>query len=60
MVKTSTGKKKKPHTEEAKEKMRLAKIGYIPWNADKQMEKYECQYCGIFCDLLSLKKMAQQ
>lgn len=35
MVASNTGKKKQPHTDETKDKMRLAKIGYIPWNAGK-------------------------
>lgn len=35
MVTTQTGVKKKPHSDATKDKMRLAKVGYVPWNAGK-------------------------
>jgi len=35
------GKKRKPHTTESKEKMRLAKQGYIPWNAGKIQKVFD-------------------
>jgi hypothetical protein len=35
MIVSSLGKKKKPLSESTKNKMRLAKVGYVPWNAGK-------------------------
>jgi len=56
MVASRTGLKMKPHSEATKEKMRLAKFGYIPWNAGKPMPKYKCSHCDKECSLLNLKK----
>ena len=56
MVASTLGKKKKPHTDEAKNKMRLAKIGYIPWNTGKEMPKYKCIYCAKECSLMNLTR----
>lgn len=56
MVASQLGMKKKPHSEDTKNKMRVAKVGYIPWNAGKSMPKYKCINCGKECSLMNLKK----
>lgn len=56
MASSQRGMKKKPHSDDTKQKMRLAKTNYIPWNSEKEMPKYKCVYCAKECSLLNLKR----
>lgn len=56
MVSSQRGMKKKPHSDATKDKMRSAKIGYVPWNAGKEMPKYKCIHCAKECSLINIKR----
>jgi hypothetical protein len=43
MVSSQLGMKKKPLSDATKDKMRLAKVGYVPWNAGKIHKIYDLE-----------------